>query len=167
MTGLEVKRKFNVPRRESNPWSSGLYNSTRYCLSPLSSAMLHKITDTYSVDNNSNDMSVTENTPGRQYAKSRKVAGSNPNEVTEFFNFTYFQPHYGPGVYSAYNRNVYHELLVKRGRRLRLTISPPSVTLLFRKCGILDLPQPYRHTRTVTRIVLLIFYFYSTYPGNY
>jgi hypothetical protein len=33
---------------------------------------------------------------------------------------------------------------IKRGRRLGLTISPPSVSRLFRKCWILDVSQPCR-----------------------
>jgi hypothetical protein len=46
----------------------------------------------------------------RHYATSRKFAYSIPEEVTDFFQFTYsFQPHYGPGVDSASNRNEYQE----------------------------------------------------------
>jgi hypothetical protein len=44
---------------------------------------------------------------------------------------------------------------VKRGRRLGLTTSRPSVRRLYRKCRILDAPQPYRPPRPVTRICLL------------
>jgi hypothetical protein len=46
----------------------------------------------------------------RNYARSRKVAGSNTDEVIGFFQLTSpFQPHYGPGVNSASNRNEYQE----------------------------------------------------------
>jgi hypothetical protein len=41
---------------------------------------------------------------------SRKIAGSIPDEVIDFFQFTkFFQSRYGPGVDSASNRNEYHE----------------------------------------------------------
>jgi hypothetical protein len=43
------------------------------------------------------------------YATSWKVAGSSPDEV-DFFRFKWsFQPHYGPGVDSASNKNEYQE----------------------------------------------------------
>jgi hypothetical protein len=60
----------------------------------------------------------------RRYAASRKVVGFNPDEDIEFFQFTEsFQPYYGPGVYSAFNRNEYQKIFlgVKRGRHVRLT----------------------------------------------
>jgi hypothetical protein len=42
-------------------------------------------------------------------ATNRKVAGSIPDEVNEFFQFTEsFRPHC-PGVYSASNRNEYQK----------------------------------------------------------
>jgi hypothetical protein len=44
---------------------------------------------------------------------------------------------------------------IKIGRRLRLTIPPPYVIRLSRKCEILDISQPYRSPLPVTGIALL------------
>jgi hypothetical protein len=54
---------------------------------------------------------------------------------------------------------------VKSGRRVRLTVIPPSVSRVSRQCGMLNISRTYRPPRAVTGIALLysLFHFLPNY----
>jgi hypothetical protein len=92
-------------------------------------------------------------------------AGRSRVRVPMRWIFSSFQPHYGPGVDSASNRNEYQESYsaVEGGRRVRRTTLPPSVSWLSTKCGNLDVSQPYGPPWPVTGIAL----HYLTYNNSH
>jgi hypothetical protein len=102
----------------------------------------------------------------RNYAASRKVAGSSPDDV-HFINLPHPSSRTGPGVGSASNRNQYQESSVWGGGGVkerparRLATLPPSVSRLSRENMVASKSHNRMGFHGLLTAIALSFYFFK------
>jgi hypothetical protein len=93
----------------------------------------------------------------RHYTTSRKVAGSIPDEVIGFFNWPNPSSRtMALGSTQPLTEMSTRNLLGGEGRPAREADNLTAVSRLSRKCGSLDVSQPYGPSRPVIGIALKI-----------